>query len=140
MNAEADRTTAAPRLLDAQPQLFVSDIAASCDFFRDLLGFQVAFVYGEPSFYAQVFRDGARLNLRHADRPAFDEDFLAIEPDVLSATITVEDAKALFLEYQSAGVSFHQSLRSEPWGARTFIVADPDDNLIAFAGASKPAS
>lgn len=135
MDAKANETTAAPRLLDAQPQLFVSDIAASCDFFRDLLGFQVAFVHGAPPFYAQVFRDGARLNLRHADRPAFDKDFLAGERDVLSATITVEDAKPLFLEYQAAGVPFHQGLRSESWGARTFIVVDPDGNLIAFAGA-----
>lgn len=140
MDAEANETPAAPRLLDAQPQLFVSDIAVSCDFFRDLLGFQVAFVYGEPPFYAQVFRDGARLNLRHADRPAFDKDFLAGEPDVLSATITVEDAQPLFLEYQAAGIPFHQSLRSELWGARTFIVADPDGNLIAFAGAGTPRS
>jgi hypothetical protein len=31
-------------------------------------------------------------------------------------------------------VSFHQSLRTEPWGARTFIVQDPDGNLIAFSG------
>jgi catechol 2,3-dioxygenase-like lactoylglutathione lyase family enzyme len=26
------------------------------------------------------------------------------------------------------------NLRTEPWGARTFIVKDPDGNLIAFAG------
>ena len=26
-------------------------------------------------------------------------------------------------------------LRAEPWGARTFIVADPDGNLILFASA-----
>jgi len=27
-----------------------------------------------------------------------------------------------------------QPLTSEPWGARTFIVRDPDDNLVLFAG------
>jgi uncharacterized glyoxalase superfamily protein PhnB len=52
----------------------------------------------------------------------------------LSASITVDDAKWLFLEYQAAGVTFHQALRTEPWGARTFIVRDPDANLILFAG------
>jgi hypothetical protein len=25
-------------------------------------------------------------------------------------------------------------LKEEPWGARTFIVLDPDGNLILFAG------
>ncbi|WP_407045994.1 VOC family protein [Mesorhizobium abyssinicae] len=31
------------------------------------------------------------------------------------------------------GARFHQTLRTEPWGARTFIVSDPDGNLICFA-------
>jgi uncharacterized glyoxalase superfamily protein PhnB len=52
---------------------------------------------------------------------------------LLSATVIVDHAKPLFLEYKEAGVAFHQSLRLEPWGARTFIVKDPDGNLIAFA-------
>ena len=54
--------------------------------------------------------------------------------DLLSASITLDDAKPLFLEYQAAGVAFHQTLRTEPWGARTFIVRDPDGNLILFSG------
>ena len=54
--------------------------------------------------------------------------------DLLSASITLDDAKPLYLEYQAAGVTFHQTLRTEPWGARTFIVRDPDGNLILFAG------
>ena len=53
--------------------------------------------------------------------------------DLLSASIT-DDAKPLYLEYRAAGVAFHQTLRTEPWGARTFIVRDPDGNLILFAG------
>jgi hypothetical protein len=40
----------------------------------------------------------------------------------------------LFLGYQAAEVAFHQLLRKEPWGAETFIVKDPDGNLILFAG------
>ena len=56
----------------AEPQLFVADIKSSCDFFTSKLGFAVVFTYGEPPFYAQVVRDGARLNLRHVDRPVID--------------------------------------------------------------------
>src|SRR5215207_5782104 len=48
----------------AEPQLFVADIKSSCDFFVDKLGFSIAFTYGEPPFYGQIVRDGARLNLR----------------------------------------------------------------------------
>lgn len=122
------------RILAAEPQLFVSDIAASCSFYVDRLGFAVTLSYGEPPFYAQVARGGARLNLRHADGPVFDAGFRAREADALTATLTVTDAKLLFLEFEAAGAPFHQNLRSEPWGAQTFIVQDPDRNLIAFAG------
>ena len=126
-------TPAKPTLLSAEPQLFVADIAASCEFYTGKLGFAVAFIYGEPPFYGQVFRDGARLNLRHSSRPPIDPQHRERE-DLLSASITVDDAKLLFLEFQRAGVTFHQSLRTEPWGARSFIVHDPDGNLVLFSG------
>ncbi len=35
-----------PTLLAAEPQLFVADIAVSCDFYTKQLGFAVAFTYG----------------------------------------------------------------------------------------------
>ena len=47
---------------------------------------------------------------------------------------TADEIKQLYLEFQTAGVSFFQTLRKEPWGAKTFIVKDPDGNLLLFAG------
>jgi catechol 2,3-dioxygenase-like lactoylglutathione lyase family enzyme len=130
-------TTPAPAtstLLAAEPMIFVTDMAAALAFYTGRLGFHTAFAYGEPPFYAQVARGGARLNLRHVDQPAFAQGFRLHEADALSATITLDAAKPLFLEFQAAGIAFHQNLRTEPWGARSFIVADPDGNLIAFCG------
>ena len=120
-----------PTLLAAEPQLFVADIATSCEFYTTKLGFRVAFTYGEPPFYAQVTRDAAKLNLRQLDESPFR---LELRGDLLSASIPMEDAQPLFLEFQAAGVAFHQPLKTEPWGAQTFVVADPDGNLILFAG------
>ena len=122
-----------PSLLAAEPQLFVSDIAASCAFYTRKLGFAAAFIYGEPAFYAQVYRDAARLNLRRLSKPAIDPHLRDSE-DLLSASITLKDIRALCLEFQAAGVAFHHTLRTETWGALTFIVRDPDGNLILFAG------
>lgn len=127
------QTLARPVLLAAEPQLFVTDIAAACEFYASKLGFSQAFSWGEPPFYAQVFRDGARLNLRQLDGPGLDPG-LRDREQLLSASITVDNAKALFLEYQAAGAVFTQTLKTEPWGARTFIVRDPDGNLVLFAG------
>src|SRR5438445_5161903 len=120
----------------AEPQLFVRDIMAPCDFYTGKLGFAVAFTYGEPPFYAQVKRDAARINLRRVEPPLIDAS-LRDREQLLSASLTVaraDDIKALFLEFEAAGVTFFQALKREPWDARDFIVKDPDGNLLLFAG------
>ena len=130
------RTTPRPTFSSISAQLFVANIKSSCDFYTNKLGFAVEFMYGDPPFYGQVVRDNARLNLRLIGEPVFVGDVRKRE-HLLSASITVATAneiKQLFLSYQAAGVSFHQTLKKEPWGARTFIVSDPDKNLILFAG------
>jgi catechol 2,3-dioxygenase-like lactoylglutathione lyase family enzyme len=123
-------------IVGAEPQLFVTDIKKSCDFFREKLGFTLVFSYGEPPYYAQVGRDAARLNLRWVERPVI-ESTARDREELLSVSITVataDEIKLLFLEFQSAGVTFHQRLKKQPWGARNFVVKDPDGNLLLFAG------
>lgn len=136
MTAEPKQATPRPVLNSIEAQLFVANIKRSCDFYTNELGFAAAFVYGDPPCYAQVLRDNARLNLRMVDEPVYAGDIRKRE-GLLSATITVATAneiKQLFLGFQAAGVSFHQPFKKEPWGASTFIVSDPDENLILFAG------
>jgi uncharacterized glyoxalase superfamily protein PhnB len=133
---EPRQTTPRPILNSIEAQLFVASIKSSCDFYTEKLGFTIAFLYGDPPHYGQVVRDNARLNLRLVSEPVFAGDVRKRE-HLLSASITVATAneiKQLFLSYQAAGVPFHQALKQEPWGAETFIVSDPDENLILFAG------
>jgi len=123
-------------IVGAEPQLFVTDIQRSCEFFQQKLGFSLVFSSGDPPFYAQVGRDAARLNLRCVERTVIDSTLRERE-ELLSASMTVATAveiKLLFLEFQSAGATFHQKLKKQPWGARNFIVKDPDGNLLLFAG------
>jgi uncharacterized glyoxalase superfamily protein PhnB len=136
MTDEPRQTTPRPILSSIEAQLFVADIKSSCDFYANKLGFAVEFMYGDPPYHGQVVRDNARLNLRLVFEPVFVADVRKRE-HLLSASITVATAneiKQLFLSYQAAGVSFHQALKKEPWGAKTFVVSDPDENLILFAG------
>jgi catechol 2,3-dioxygenase-like lactoylglutathione lyase family enzyme len=121
-------------IIASEPQVYVSNLEAANAFYVRKLGFKIVLSYGEPPFWAQIARDGGRLNLRTVTGPVFDAGFRSREPDAISATFTLDDAKPLFLEFQKAGVAFHQTLRTEPWGSRTFVVQDPDGNLILFAG------
>ena len=123
-------------IVSAEPQLFVTDIQRSCEFFREKLGFSLVFSYGKPPYYAQVGRDVARLNLRCVERPVI-ESTVRDREELLSVSLTVataDEIKLLFLEFQSAGVAFHQTLKKQPWGAKSFVVKDPDANLLLFAG------
>lgn len=132
MSPSAD--PAQPVQWTAEPQIFVTDMNRALDFYVQRLGFHLGFAYGNPPFYAQVVREGAMLNLRLVDRPAIDR---SVGRDLLSAAFGVDHAGRLFEEYQARGAPFHQVLTREPWhgpGQGAFIVADPDGNLLLFAG------
>jgi len=136
MTDHAEQTLTRAVIVAAEPELFVANIKASLDFFTQKLGFAIAFTYGEPPFYAQVKRDGAQLNLKCVDSPVINPE-LRDREELLSAAMTVATAieiKQLFLEFQSANVTFFQTLKKQPWGARNFIIKDPDGNLLLFAG------
>jgi catechol 2,3-dioxygenase-like lactoylglutathione lyase family enzyme len=120
----------------AEPQLFVTDIKRSCEFFANKLGFSLTFSYGDPPYYAQMGRDAARLNFRCVEGSVI-ESAVRDREELLSVSMTVataDEIKLLFLEFQSAGVVFQQTLKMQPWGAKNFIVKDPDGNLLQFAG------
>jgi catechol 2,3-dioxygenase-like lactoylglutathione lyase family enzyme len=131
-----ERAPSPPVFTSIEPQLYVANVQRSCDFYTERLGFAIEFVYGEPPFYGQVSRNHARLNLRLVSGPVFLKGVRKRE-GLLSASITVASAseiKQLFLDYQAAEVPFYQTPKREPWGSETFIVSDPDDNLVLFAG------
>ena len=119
------------RLTRGLPAVFVTDFERALRFYRDRLGFEIAYTYGEPPFWGEVGRDDVAFNLRHTDespwRPGVRDD-----EQLLSISITTTDAKALFVRYQEAGVDFQERLRRKPWDAIEFVVRDPDGNLILF--------
>lgn len=119
----------------ALPVIFVADVTASAELFRDTLGFTIDFVHGEPPFYGSVSRDGACLHLKFVHEPV-----LAVGPEdregFINAFIQVEDVSALYAEYLAAGATFDQALTTQAWGGRDFIVRDPDGNRICFASSA----
>lgn len=136
MTAQKTNSPPRPEPTSIQAQLFVADIKAACDLYAVKLGFEIVFTYGEPPFYGQVRRGAARFNLRMICEPAFASDIRERET-LLAASIAVDSAaelKASYEEFEAAGAALHQTLKQQPWGAREFIVRDPDGNLLHFAG------
>lgn len=136
MTTERKQAAALIALTSTTAQLFVADVKTSSDFFATTLGFELDFLYGDPPYYGAVKRGNGRIALRLVCEPVFVGDVRERE-HLLSASIAVQTAveiKELFREFRQAGAQFHQTLKKEPWGARDFIVRDPDGNLIHFAG------
>ena len=124
--------TPTARLTRALPVIFVANVQASAAFFKDILGFTIDFLHGNPPFYGSVSRDGASVHLKFVHEPVFavgqqDRD------GFINAVINVEHVDALYAEYVTAGAPFDQPLTEQVWG-RDFIVRDPDGNGICFLG------
>lgn len=116
----------------AVPVIFVANVQTSAEFFRDTLGFSIDFLHGDPPFYGAVSRDGACIHIKFVHQPVLAlgaED----EPDFINAFVEVDSLDALYTEYVEAGATFRQTLTSEPWGGRDFVVGDPDGNAVCFA-------
>ena len=131
--AAARPVAPAPRLTRALPIIFVTNVQASAEFFRDTLGFSIDFLHGQPPFYGAVSRDAACLHLKFVHEPVFAIGTQDRE-GLIMAFVEVDDIKALYASYMAAGVTFEQKLRKEAWGGRDFIVRDLDGNAICFVG------
>ena len=95
-------------LKPAVPILFVRDVPASAAFFKEKLGFEIDFLYGNPPFYGSVSRGGACLHLRCVHEPNFAE-LAAREGSLILATSEVSHVRALFEEFRARGVAFAQT-------------------------------
>jgi catechol 2,3-dioxygenase-like lactoylglutathione lyase family enzyme len=113
------------------PILFVRNVTANAAFFREKLGFEIDFLYGEPPFYGSVSRGGVRLHLRFVKQPNFAE-LAQREVSLILASIEVSALQELFEEFKARGVEFAQTPTKHPWGGTDFHVRDPDGNTFSF--------
>jgi catechol 2,3-dioxygenase-like lactoylglutathione lyase family enzyme len=120
-----------PTLKAAIPVLFVRDVTASAEFYRDKLGFTIEFVHGAPPFYGAVSRGAALLHLKFVDDLVFGPGRVE-EEDLIMAFVPIDNIKALHAEYRATGVPFSQEPTKQAWGGTDFHVKDPDGNRIAF--------
>jgi len=131
--SQAKPRSPALRLTRAVPVIFVADVTASARFFTNTLGFSIDFLHGKPPFYGSVSRDGACVHLKFVHEPVFAVGAQDRE-GLITAFIEVENVKALYAEYVTAGATFDQKLKTQAWGGRDFVVRDLDGNGLCFVG------
>lgn len=133
MSASTAETTGA-KLGSIAPFFIVRDVMSSLAFYRDRLGFEVAFLGPDDDpYYAIMQRDGVMVMLK------------AITPEVgplpnpsrhewarWDAYVYTPDPDALFEEFTARGVSFREPLGVNSDRLRGFEIADTDGYVLYF--------
>ena len=115
-NAKRPTTIAAP-----VAELPVADVERAQRHYRDVLGFEIAWLLPGGEIGA-VARGDAAIFLRRRTGP--------FEPAV--HWVYADDLDATYEELKSAGARIVEELETKPWGMRQFTVRDLDGNLFHF--------
>jgi uncharacterized glyoxalase superfamily protein PhnB len=120
------------KITASAPVLLVKDILQSAAYFRDKLGFTKQSLYNEPPSFAIIRRDGMTVMLSQVQA---DQTFVPnwrIVEKMWDVYFWVDDAEAIYAEFQNSGAIIDYTLYTTPWGVKEFGVQDLDDHDIAF--------
>ncbi|QFU89818.1 VOC family protein [Amycolatopsis sp. YIM 10] len=106
------------------PEIPVTDLDRSIDYYQEALGFRFAWRTTDDSLAALASGEIERLLLVHwtGDSP----------PPAQSFYVYVDDPDALCAEYREAGADIADPVASRPYGMRDFVVRDPDGHRFVL--------
>jgi uncharacterized glyoxalase superfamily protein PhnB len=117
-----------PTLEGVVPILSVRDLRAAIEYYTSVLGFEVAWEWGEPPYLASVFRDSVELNLLQAEPAA--------APTPSRVYFQVLDVELYYTQVTAAGAAVDVALDDRPYGMKDFRVVDPSGNELSFGEAT----
>ncbi len=113
-----------PEIAKLFPVFAVRDLAAAISFYQNLLGFTLAWTWGNPTTRAGVSLGGIEIQLDCAGAGA--------PPGPSVVYCHMIDVESYYASCKARGVAFVLELGKRPWGMQDFRVADLDGNRIGF--------
>ncbi|WP_395024906.1 VOC family protein [Comamonas odontotermitis] len=106
------------------PIFSVTDLQQSMDFYRDVLGFDIAWSWGDPPDIAAVCRDCVEITLiqRAGASPA----------GASHASFRVSEVEAYYHGLVEAGARIVVPIGDRPYGMRDFRMVDPSGNELSI--------
>lgn len=108
-----------PIIKTAIPQIPAQDIAATLAFYKQKLGFKIAF---QMDGYAGIERDGALVHIYHHEDRGLAEQTMY--------RMLVSQVDQLCAEFQANGLDCQ--IKMQPWGTKDLPVIDPAGNCLTF--------
>jgi catechol 2,3-dioxygenase-like lactoylglutathione lyase family enzyme/predicted GNAT family N-acyltransferase len=115
------------RVLMLEPILAVRDVVAATAYWRDVLGFEEVWLWGEPPIHGGANQDGVALQF--GLNPA-----LAERAEGQQIWIRVRNVQATYALHQERGAEIVAPLERKPWGVSEYVVRDPNGYRLRFAG------
>ena len=103
------------------PELPVADVEKAQRYYRDVLGFEIGWLYPGKEI-GSASRGTVAIFFRRRQEP--------FEPAV--HWVFAEDIDATYEEFRSLGSKIVEPLEKKPWGLRQFTVEDLDGNRFYF--------
>ena len=115
------------------PVFLVDDVAAASEYYRDVLGFEVDFLYEDPPTYASVSRDDAIINFSKSNPPGRRNGVAYTGPgNGTDVYIVVSDIDEVYEEMKGHGVSVLIEPDSYDYGMREFKIEDLNGYQLIF--------
>lgn len=115
-----------------EPVLMVHDIVASTNYYRDVLGFNIDFLYGNPPTHAGVSRgkwSGAMVTIQLSQVPK-DREIVPSASLFIRVDTRIDDLHA---QYVANGATILEAPEDKPWGFREFAIKDMNGHVLRFA-------
>ncbi|MEO9485375.1 MAG: VOC family protein [Ekhidna sp.] len=96
----------------------VADPLESAEYYRDVLGFSISFLWEDPPTYAVINReDAVGIHFVKTEKKLTTED----SPKLF---IFVHDADAVYEEYQKSGAKIIEPINDTDYKMREFVIED----------------
>ena len=120
------------KFTSSAPVLFVRDVRASAEHYRDTMGFRFDRFYGEPPSFVILGRDGFHVMLKTASDHSAIIPRWNISPNLWDMYFWVDGVEELYREFQGRGAKIDHELCDQPYGCREFGTQDIDGHDIGF--------
>ena len=126
------------KLISSAPVLFVRNVQASAEHYRDAMGFRFDRFYGDPPSFVILGRDGLHIMLKSVSDHSAIIPRRQISDNLWDVYFWVDDVEALYQEFRSRRAKIDYELCNQSYGCREFGAQDIDGHDVGFGQVVNP--
>lgn len=113
------------------PQLIVTDVVATAEYYRDILGFKILGHFAAPPVYTMVARDGVEIHFGKTEVAGASNS--TVRSGSFDVYIWVSDIEAIFEELTVSGADILEGPVKRVYESTEVVVRDCNGFVLTFA-------